>query len=209
MRVGFVVECFPDGADHKVLEHVVLRLRPDLRKIDLFWNCMRNKRFLLDDCGTAVAGLFDADKCDRVFVVWDLMPCDKEMQDKGGKPSCENERAHVLSKIDKKYHARTILICIRHELEAWLLCDGQALSDFLEHKPYPKPRINDNKRPDQLTNPKKEMNKIFNKDGYGREYRDTDHALKLIEKVKNLAKLRKSQSFNRLCEKLAGVVGAR
>jgi hypothetical protein len=201
MRLGFVVECFRDGADHKVLEQVVLRMRPELTKDDLRWSCMRKKRFLLDDCGAAVEALFNADKCDRVFVVWDLMPCDKEMQEKG-KPSCKLERVHVLSKVDPKHHARTVLICIRHELEAWLLCDGQALSDFLEKKPHPKPRIADDKTPDRHPNPKVVLGKIFNEHGHGREYRDTEHAPRLIEKVKSLSKLQKSQSFKRLCEKL-------
>lgn len=199
MRVGFVVECHRHGADHKVIEHVVSRLDAS---IELRWVFAGNKGELFRECGGLVRGLYENEKCARVFVVWDLMPCDKDMQDKG-KPSCEKERAHVLSKVDKKYHARTVLICIRHELEAWLLCDGQALTTFLKNKNHPNPAIRDDKTPDRHKNPKRVLGDIF--ETRGREYRDTDHAPKVIALVKNLAKLERVQSFKRLCEKLVAV----
>ncbi len=81
--------------------------------------------------------------------------------------------------------------CIRHELEAWLLCDGKALTTYLDNTNHPIKAIADEKRPDQHKNPKVVLGKIF--DLHGREYRDSVHAPKLIGLVKNLAKLRKSQ----------------
>ncbi len=89
-------------------------------------------------------------------------------------------------------------------MEAWLLCDGKALTTYLDHTNHPIKAIADEKRPDQHKNPKVVLGKIF--DLHGREYRDSVHAPKLIGLVKNLAKLRKSQSFERLCDKLAGIM---
>lgn len=202
MRVGFVVECHRDGADHKVIERIVSRLHGSL---ELRWVFAGSKGALFRECGDLVKGLIENDRCDRVFVVWDLMPCDEDMQD-AGRPSCEKERAHLLLKIDAKFHGRTVLICIRHELEAWLLCDGRALTAFLKNDNHPKPAIRDDKHPDRYKNPKVVLQQIF--EVHQREYRDAEHAPKLIARVSNLSKLERVQSFKRLCDKLAGFVRA-
>ena len=77
MIVGFIVECGPNGADEQVLKHLVKKLRPDI--VPRFSTCgVRGKGEILAKCGTMVTKLFDDEHCAKVFVVWDLMPCNEE-----------------------------------------------------------------------------------------------------------------------------------
>lgn len=59
MRIGFVLECHRDGADHKVMEHVVRALRGDL---ELLFQLCGSKRALFEDCGKQVEALFTVER---------------------------------------------------------------------------------------------------------------------------------------------------
>lgn len=56
--------------------------------------------------------------------------------------------------------AKTALVCIEEELEAWLLADSRALSDFLSSSNRPV-RIPDTKNPERISNPKKRLTQIL------------------------------------------------
>ncbi|HSN98720.1 MAG TPA: DUF4276 family protein [Candidatus Nanopelagicales bacterium] len=201
MRVGFVLECHRDGADHKVIEHLVRALRKD---VDPRFACCGSKRVLFDECGKFVEGLFEAERCERVFVVWDLVPCDGAYLDEKGRPCRSRERAYLRQALRNKDRARTVMLCITHELEAWLLCDSGALEAVLARPTHPIERIGDMKRPEELPNPKKHLGGLFKKHR-GRDYEDRVHALQIMQQVKNLSKLEKAPSFARLREKLEGL----
>jgi Domain of unknown function (DUF4276) len=196
MNVGFVVECGPGGADEKVLKHVISELRPDIKP--RFSNS-GSKRVILEDCGKLVERLFEADRCERVFVVWDLMPCNQEHHH-NGKPSCEKERQHLVKKLRPVDRPRTVMLCITHELEAWLLADGKAIAAVLGSDEHPI-RIADEKRPEEHLNPKRHLNKLFGKHRNW-DYIDMIHAVQIIKKVRRLSKLECAPSFARLKDKL-------
>jgi Domain of unknown function (DUF4276) len=198
MRVGFLLECGPEGAELKVLRHLVPRLRP---KLDLVFRSADNKGKLFRGCRDYVAGLFDDDRCERVFVVWDLIPSDGELQDGEGRACRKKEREHILATIREADRARTVLLCISQELEAWLLCDGSAIKEVLERPTHPIRAIPDVRRPESEANPKKVLNRHF-KQHRGLDYVDMVHAVKIIEKVRNLRKLENAASFVRLKHKL-------
>ena len=69
MKVGFLVECGPKGADEQVLRFLVNTLRSD---IDPRFATCGSKRVILQECGDYVESLFTVERCEKVFVVWDL-----------------------------------------------------------------------------------------------------------------------------------------
>jgi hypothetical protein len=197
MKVGFLVECGLKGADEQVLRFLVNTLRKDIEP--RFTTC-GSKRVILDECGQHVERLFTVERCEKVFVVWDLFPCNPEHQIKG-KPSCINERKHLLDKLRAVDRPRTIMLCIRHELEAWLLADGNALKAVLM-KNHAIGRIGDDKHPERHPNPKRTLGEIFKEHrGPRYEYEDRLHALQII-RAANLSKLKCAPSFARFKEKL-------
>ena len=200
MKIGFVVECGRDGPEKKVFEYLVKTLRKDGATTRI--TTCGGKNWILKECGAYVATLF-AEGCDHVFVVWDLMPCDAEHHHRG-EPSCEKEREHILQLIARAHRDRTTMLCITHELEAWLLADGGALTALLkELSVHPvKPAVADYKRPEEVTDPKNELKRVF-KRHHRREYDGRMHAHRIIENVKDFAKLeRASPSFKRFKQRL-------
>lgn len=198
-KVGFVVECHRDGADHKVISHVVEQTRSELRAHFVYTG---SKKALFEDCPKIVETLFDVERCDRVFVVWDLMPCDEDFRE-ADKPSCEKERGHLWARLrpQDRDNKKTVMLCITHELDNWLLADGAALTAVLSRPTHPIKPISDEKRPEDIPNPKALLKKHFKQHGRG-EYEDVLHAAKIIAQVKNLTKLERAPSFKRLRAKL-------
>ncbi len=202
-RLGVIVECGRDGADHKVLANVIPRLRPD---VALEFAFLGSKRALLTDGPTLAKGLLDpkAGRCERVVIVWDLVPCD--LPDAKGKPCRRNEREAVRAALEKEGVAldRVTLLCITHELEAWLLADGAALTGVLERPTHPIKRVKDDRALEDHPNPKKLLQKLF-KEHRGRDYLDARHAGEIVSAVSNLAKLDAAPSFRRLRALLDGL----
>ncbi|MDP3016721.1 MAG: DUF4276 family protein [Deltaproteobacteria bacterium] len=97
-------------------------------------------------------------------------------------------------------NAPVFLLCIREELEAWLLADGRALSTVLSTEAHPV-RVQSERHPDHVTDPKGRLKRIFRKNRRGR-YNDLVHAIKIIQKLPDLENLRRSESYRRFEEKL-------
>jgi hypothetical protein len=206
MKVGFIVE---GRADEQVLRYLVGVLRRDLD----MWRDVhfrkpertsgpRGKGEILDEVGTMVSNLFVMDRCDWVFVVWDLIPCNAEHRE-DGEPSCKKERLHMLSKLREEDKPRTQLVCITRELEAWLLADGSALTKVVGTTTHPlRHAIADERYPEKIENPKAKIRKHFGNHHGG--YDDMMHARKIIEKT-SLAKLARVPSFAHLKDKLEGL----
>lgn len=193
-RVGVIVECGRDGADHKVLANVIPRLRPDVVPVFAFLDSKRN---LLSLGPTLAAGLLKEGRCARVLLVWDLVPCD--LPDAKGKPCRRNEREAVREALEKEGVdlGRVTLLCITHELEAWLLADGAALTQVLQRPTHPIKPVQDDRRPEAHPNPKKQVGQLFKKNR-GIDYLDARHAAQVVAAVVNLHKLDAAPSFRRL-----------
>lgn len=206
MKVGFVLECHENGAEHQVLKFLLETFRFEIEPVFRF---MGNKGTLFREVGEWVEGLFVKSHCVRVFVVWDLVP--PEVCDERGKKSCRAEREAVLERLREEDRApdRTTLLCLSHELEAWLLTDGAAIESFLYEKKASTHRksVSDGKHTERDPNPKKTLSRIFQAHrGAMFEYSDLDHAIKLVKAAHardaNLSKYRRALSFNRLLTKL-------
>jgi len=70
VKVGFIFECGPQGADKQVCEYLAAQIRPGVVPVS---RTLDNKANLLKDAGKVAAALL-ADGCERVLIVWDLRP---------------------------------------------------------------------------------------------------------------------------------------
>ncbi len=204
MRLGLIVESGPQGADLQVLSHMADQIVPG---VAISPATFRNKPDLIANCGTAAVRLL-GEPCDRVLVVWDLYPAWRE---DGSRPNCMHDcrsiRQSLVSAGIRDGDARVALICIREELEAWLISDGRALSSVLS-RPTHRVRISDTKRPDTARDPKTQLRRLFQRNGH-HDYADRTHAIQIARAMPDHTRVRKSQSFRRLVTKLRGQRGAR
>ena len=124
MKIGFIFECGPEGADKQVCEYLACEIRPEITPVS---RTLDNKPRLLQDCGLVAAKLLE-DGCERVLIVWDLRPAWP------GKKACRKvERDAVLASLAKAGIADkpVFLVCIEQELESWLLADEQNIRQVI------------------------------------------------------------------------------
>jgi len=197
MKVGMIFECGPDGADKKVCEHLARRLQPDIKISSV---TLGNKPNLVSECGKNAAQLL-AGGCERIVIVWDLYPAWRE---KKQRPCLKADRAAIMESLAQAEvtSPHVYLVCIKEELEAWLLADGRAISAVLS-KPTHLVTVKDKKKPERIQKPKTQLNQIF-QEKTGRRYIDSQHAEMIIKKV-DLNKLRCCNTFVRFAEKVTGI----
>lgn len=197
MKVGMIFECGPAGADKVVCELLAQRLNPEVQISSV---TLDNKPKLLADCGQAAAGLFE-DGCMRVIIVWDLYPPWRE----GKAKPCRKEDRQAIAESLKKAKVKSkhvYLVCIKEELEAWLIADGRALSEVLSRPAHPV-QVKDVKNAEIVKNSKARLNKLFQQHR-GQPYTDRFHAKQLIEALPDLGKIRRCASFFRFAVKATG-----
>ena len=181
MKVGMIFEWGPDGADKKVClrlaKHIDYNLQVVPRTLD-------DKPNLIAGCGSATAELLK-DGCDRVVIVWDLRPA---WPYKECKPCLVDERQAIIESIREANLAceGIYLVCIKQELEAWLLADERAITSVLSRDAHPI-SIQRRRRVDQIKNPKSILNNLF-KEHKGRRYVDRYHAEQIVFAMPNLSR---------------------
>ena len=194
MKIGFIFECGPEGADKQVCEYLAREIQPEITPVS---RTLDNKPRLLQDCGLVAAKLLE-EGCERVLIVWDLRPAWP------GKKSCRKvERDAVIASLAKAGVADkpVFLVCVEQELESWLLADEQKISAYLSTAAhaYEAPQV---RKPDRVPNPKSVMMNHF-KDARGWRYEDRTHAIKVLKATEtNLKRLRRSPTFSRFESKL-------
>jgi Domain of unknown function (DUF4276) len=155
---------------------------------------MGNKEKLMLNGGEAARVLLETG-CAHVFVVWDLRPSwpNKTRSD------CQSETKVVKDLLDKAGvpDERVTCICIKEELEAWLLADTAALQDFCGGN---KKLIPSQGRVDHIDWPKSRVESIILERTH-RKYAPHYHAVPILMKA-NRAKLRKVPSYKQFEDKL-------
>jgi hypothetical protein len=198
VRIGFIFECGPAGADQQVCEYLARKLLPGVECIS---RTLDKKVHLLNDAGRVAAALL-ADGCDRVLIVWDLRPA---WPDKKHKPCRRIERVALLEILDKVGIAdqSIFLVCIEQELESWLLADERKLAKHLStsaHQ-YTVPKV---RHPDREQQPKATVINHF-KAARGWRYNDKVDAVRVVSRGEPAwDRLRRSQSFARFERKIKG-----
>ena len=130
MKIGMIFECGPEGADKKVCEYLARQLVPNLEISSI---PLDTKPKLVADCGEVTAILL-SEGCERVLIIWDLFPSwNKE------EPCRKEDREQIFESLKQAgvSSPNVYLICIREELEAWLIADGQALSKVISNYTNP------------------------------------------------------------------------
>lgn len=195
MKFGFVFECWIEGPDYKVLKHLVNWIKPGVGFEPV---TLGDKAVLLEDCADSVDLLLRT-RCDKVFIVWDLIP---------KYPNCDcivEERNPIRQKlIDENIPLDNVeFIGIVHELESWLIADVSALEKILS-TPTRKVSLDNIRYPDREKNPKRKLRRLFNQNR-GIDYCDLDSAIRIIRNVERPKDLRQSETFKRFYLKLTGI----
>lgn len=197
MKLGLIVESGPQGAEAQVLPYLAKQIVPE---VEVWSVTFRNKPELIAKCGLAVSKLL-AGGCEKVLIVWDLYPAWREA---GCRPDCVEDCLAIRQALREAGivddDGRVTLICIREELEAWLVADGRALSAVLSRPTYPV-RVRDTKRPDTVHNPKTQLRRLFQQNGR-HDYVDRTHAIQIARAMPDRTRMRESQSFKRFADKL-------
>jgi hypothetical protein len=194
MKVGMIFECGPEGADRKVCEYLAKKIDPN---IEIESVTLDNKKNLVSECGRASFQLL-ASGCDRVVIMWDLHPSWRETAPCRKEDREDIMRSLVVSKVDM---SKMFLVCIEEELEAWLLADNRAIEVVLS-KPHRPVRINRERHPEQVNNPKKRLMQIFHQEGR-RPYNDLIDAEKIVKAMPDLSRLTRVETFVRFALKVA------
>jgi hypothetical protein len=199
MKVGLILECGPQGADKAVCEHLAKLLDPEIEVVSI---PLGNKPGLIENCADTTKDLFEIDGCDRVIIVWDLYPAWREA---GERPCLVEDREQILEKLHTAgvNNPNVFLVCIKEELEAWLLSEHQAISAVLS-RPTREVRIGREQYPERVRNPKATLNKLF-QENTGRPYSDLVHAERIVKNIVNTNRLRRCGTFVRFALKVADV----
>jgi hypothetical protein len=199
MKLGLIFECDKQGTDQQVYEYVIRQLCPDLDFITQPAGI--NKPQMIDNCGKIAQLLIDVEKCDKILIIWDLMPR------WGGVPCRKEDVDNILENLTAEDVdlAKIKLVCIEPELESWLIVDGKALTAYKEQLSHPHKveKFKGKKLSPESKNAKTEISKYL-----GRKYNDISEALKIAQHIENYEQIaRKHASFARLKEFIGEVCG--
>lgn len=198
MKVGMIFECGPAGPDQQVCEYLARKLIPELKIVSI---TLTDKKSLLRECGGATAQLLK-EGCERVLIIWDHRPPWRTQS------ACRKEDREVirqsLESAGIPFGPPVFLVCIEQMLEAWLVADGSAVSAVLSRPTRPA-RIQDTRRPDNETDPKARLIKVFVQHS-GRKYTDVVDAIKIARRLQTWNKITRSPTFCRFALKLSGSV---
>jgi len=192
MKLGIIVECPLKGVDHQVYEYTIPKLNDSLQ-FEIV-SAGRNKVEMLNNCGPVASTLIESG-CERVLIVWDLMPrfggavCRKEDVDSIKTSLEENNVPEGAVK----------LVCIEPELESWFLVDGDVLTSYkakLWH-PHPVKKFPGVVLPHNSRDAKSTISKYVET----RKYVDYEAAMRIVRTIENFDRISASHdSFRRLKE---------
>ena len=192
MKIGFIVECGPRGAETQVIPYLAQMIDESI-KTDVI--PLDSKRKLKQECGRYAKTLLAQD-CGRVIITWDLMPAWGEYEGKGCRHSDKEEIRESLRLCGIRLpNPRIRLVCIEKMLEAWLITDGRALSALLS-TPTHRVNVPHRKKSESITDPKSALKEVFRKMGRRFScYDDKVHAILIAKELLDLSRLRKLSSF--------------
>ena len=131
MKIGFVLECAPEGPDEQVFKMLVKRLKEQnfIGDVECIPKCQSNKANLMKDIVGVVGNLQVVDRCDHVFVIWDQNPS-WTVRPKKISDSAQIRQVEELLRSEELLNEAVTLICLKYELESWLISDERAFGQL-------------------------------------------------------------------------------
>ena len=199
MKVGFIVECGPEGAETRVIPHIARMVNPAIEAEVI---PLSKKPNLKEQCGRYVRELLELG-CEKVLIVWDLLPDWGEYEGRG---CLHADREEIFASLQnagiQDDDGRVHLICIHVMLEAWLLADERALSDFVSTDAHQIP-VKRRKGTEVCKDTKAALNTLFKSLPCRiSRYTDFTDAIKIAGKLPDLRRLECLDSFQRFQERL-------
>lgn len=200
MKVGMICECAPGGPDVKIGEHFVKEFIPGAEFVGV---TMTNKANLIRDCGREVRRLLERERCDVVFIVWDLAPAWPDMK---AERCRSRDKEGVRSSLKAAYGGgaqpadKLVLVCVEQMLESWVVADNNAVVEHVRRPTHKPPRFTAIKHPDREKDPKSRLISYFQQ--AGRAYNEHVDAVPILKQASH-SMLRRSESFKRFAEKLS------
>lgn len=203
MKIGLVVECGPDGAETKIIPHLLRLHRGDVEFA--IPSTMDSKGKLMKE-GIISAKNMVIDGCDKVIVIWDLLPA---FPDEDQAACLKIEKDYLLQQIgelDDDIAEKIFLVCVPNMLEAWLIADERAVLAMFEDHASRYHRNKDIKfskvkDPETVPDPKSMLMSKYQKCRLRGEYADAIHGPRIAKKIDNYKRISRCTSFCRLIEK--------
>lgn len=188
LKVGIVCEGQRGCAEEQVFPHLFRLICPEAT-YDIVPSGKRPE--VLRNAPIEAEKLFEQG-ADVVFVVWDVFP---KWGDHGGSTNCKEHCKILADNLAAKGMGESAIVpvAIRQMLEAWLLCDADALTAVIGTLTRKKPIPHENS-PDSVSNPKVVIKELF-KRGRGRVYNDSYTPGLIAAKLTSVERLRCSRSF--------------
>jgi len=196
MKVGFIVECGPRGAETQVLPLLAALIRPEIVP-DVV--PLERKPLLKEQCGRYAAELL-ARGCQKVLIVWDLLPDWGEYERVG---CLHADREEVFLSLQQagigREDPRVAIVCIHKMLESWLRADDRAIAEVLSTAAHPM-KIPRAKNCQSIRDPKAALDALFRRSPKFRQYTDYLHAVLIAKKISDLSRLNRVPCFVRFRE---------
>ena len=194
MKIGFILESGPDGAEQKILERLIPKVDSSVEIRRPFVH-NDGKPEMIANCGEDAALLLS--ECDRVVILCDL---GSERHKCGWKEALERDIAVIRVELGRHDadNEKVRLLIIQEEIETWLVADHKAVAAFLSASSPRSCTLKKVKNPQIILNPKKQLNKMF--EGWRPRYWDIEHAdgiAKHIE-IENIQSVCSFARFKRL-----------
>ena len=190
LKVGIVCEGQRGCAETQVFPHLIKLICPGAT-----WDIVPSgKRPNVLKNAPVEAEKLLATGCTVVFVFWDIFP---KWPDEGGTTDCKEHRRTLDAnmKAAKMTNQSIIPVAIREALEAWLLCDADALMAVIGQLTSNRP-ISHETNPDGVPKPKTVLKNLFQR-GRGRIYNESYSPGLISARLTSTKRLRRSRSFAR------------
>jgi hypothetical protein len=191
MKLGLILECSKQGTDHQVYEYVIKQICPAI-DIVVIPSGASNKPGMISKCGEIAQTLIQAEHCNKVAILWDLIPT-------WGGTACRKDDVDAITNNLSAANVdlnKIKLICIEPELEGWLIVEGTALTKYKTDicHPHPIKKFPGTKLSSKSNASKKTINKYLE-----RKYNDISEAIRITKNIDDFNKIaRKHDSFKRL-----------
>jgi hypothetical protein len=201
VRIGIVCEGQRGCPEVQVFPHFVKLICPTLDFDPRRDMVPSGNRPRVISEGPRIAKRLLADGCRRVFIIWDVYPPSWDVRQEA---DCVPQLADLRRNLQAAglANASIVPVAIHEELEAWLLCDADALNAVIQ--PQGKRQIQHERYPNVIKNPKVTLQNLF-KRGRGRTYNESYSAGQIARQIASTNRLRRSQSFERFEDKLRAV----